>query len=115
MEYALAFLVGTAISWIGLIIVIPIAQRIAEFSLPPWLETLWKLAVIAGAGNLVAILLDPVHFFLSWVVGFVVFWWLMVKWFDVDFFGAVIIVVVSWVIRILLMALIMGALIGITS
>lgn len=44
MEYVLGFLIGTAVSWVSLLIVMPIAQRLAEFSMPPWPEALWKLA-----------------------------------------------------------------------
>jgi hypothetical protein len=62
-----------------------------------------------GRGNGISMALDPIHTFLSWVVGFIVFWTFMVKWFDVDFFGAVIIVFVSWAIRILLLGAIFTA------
>ena len=111
--YAIIFVLGTIISWISLIIVIPIARKMAEFSMPPWPETLWKLAIVSACGNAVAMGLDPINGFLSWIVGAIVFWTFMVKWFDVDFFGAVIIVVVSWFLRIvfggMLMAIILGA------
>ncbi len=110
MEYVLVFLIGTVITWVSLIIIIPIAQKLAEFSMPPWPETLWKLAVVAAAGNIISVALDPLHHLLSWAVGFVVFWALMVKWFDVDLFGAVIIVVVSWFLRLVLVGLFLGAL-----
>lgn len=104
MTYVIAFLVGTLISWISLLIVIPISRKLADFSMPPWPETLWKLAVVAASGNLLTIVLDPVHFVLGWVAGIVVFFVLMVKWFNVDFFGAVVIVVVSWIFRIVLIS-----------
>jgi len=109
MLYVIMFLVGTFISWVVLLIVVPIAQKLADFSMPPWPEALWKLAVVAGVINLVALLLDPVNWFLSWIVAAVLFWVLMVKWFDVDFFGATIIVVISWVVRIFLFGLVIAA------
>lgn len=114
MDYVLGFLIGTAVSWVSLLIIVPIAQRLAEFSMPPWPEALWKLAVIAAVANAISIALGPVHVWLSWIVGFVAFWWLMVKWFDVDLFGAVIIVVVSWFLRIFLVGAIVGALLAAT-
>lgn len=114
MVFVLTFIVGLVISWISLLIVIPIAQRMADFSLPPWPETLWKLAVVAAVVNALAVALDPVHFFLSWIVGAAAFWTLMYKWFDVDLFGAIIIVVVSWGLRILLLGFILGAVMAAT-
>ncbi len=111
MIYVIAFLVWTLISWISLLIVIPISRKLADFSMPPWPETLWKLAVVAASGNLLAIVLGPVHFVLGWIAGVVVFFIFMVKWFHVDLFGAVIIVVVSWVVRIALSCS-LGSLLG---
>ncbi len=102
MEYVLGFLILSLFSWVLLLIVVPVAQKLADFSMPPWPETLWKLAVVATAVNLVAIALDPVNAIVSWVVGAIVFFFLMVKWFDVDLFGAVIIVFVNWMVRIFL-------------
>ena len=108
--YSLVFVIGTAISWVTLLIVIPIAQKLADFSMPPWPETLWKLAVVAGAYNGVLLALTPVNIFLAWIAMAVVFFSLMVKWFDVDFFGAVIIVVVSAVVRFVANMLLAGLL-----
>ncbi len=108
MEYVLGFILGTILSWIGLLIVIPIAQKLADFSMPPWPEALWKLAVVAGAGNAVAVALGPINAWLSLIVGAVLFFVLMFKWFDIDFFGACVIVVATWVLRSVLMALLLG-------
>ena len=112
MKYLLVFVLGTIISWVALNVVIPIAQKLGDFSMPPWREMAWKLAVIAAAGNLVTIILDPVNVFLSWVVGVIVFWTFMVKWFQVDFFGGFMIVVVSWVLQIVLMTALGGVMAG---
>lgn len=102
MIYVIIFVLGTIISLISLLIVIPIARKIAEFSMPPWPEALWKLAVVSACGNAVAMGLNPISSFLSWIVGAAVFWTFMVKWFDVDFFGAIVIVIVSGFLRIML-------------
>ncbi|MDY7009618.1 MAG: hypothetical protein SVV80_02560 [Planctomycetota bacterium] len=110
MEYVIIFVLGSVISWISLMIVIPIAQKWAEFSMPPWPETMWKLAVVSACGNAVAMCLDPINGFLSWIVGAVVFWTFMVKWFDVDFFGAIVIVIISWVLRVVLGGVLIGIL-----
>jgi len=105
-----AFLVGTVISWITLLIVIPIAQKLADFGMPPLPQMLWMLAVVALAGNGVSTVLAFVSPFLGMVGGFVVFWTLMWKWFDLDLWGAVIIVLVTWVVRVFLFAAVMGSL-----
>jgi len=108
MEYAILFLLLTFVSGVSLLIVIPIAQKLADFSMPPWPETLWKLALVAAGVNAIGLALDPVNVFLSWIVGAVAFWTIMVKWFDVDLFGAMVIVVVSWVARIILGQILVG-------
>ncbi len=112
MVIALTFLIGTALSWVMLLIIIPIARKLADFSMPPWSQALWKLAVVAAVVNAIEIGLDPVNGWLSWIVSAIAFWVLMVKWFDVDFFGAVIIVVVTAVVRTLVITLLMALLVG---
>ena len=110
MGYVLLFLIGTAVSWVTLLIVIPVAQKLADFSMPPWSEMLWKLAVVAVAGSVVAAAVTPIHPWLSWIVGAIVFWVFMVKWFDIDLFAAIVIVVVSWVVRAFLETFVVMAL-----
>ena len=110
MFYVLVFLIGTIITWVTLLIVIPIAQKLADFGFPPWPETLWKLAVIAAGVNAASVALDPVHWLLATLVSAIVFFTFMVKWFQIDFFGAMIIVVVSLIVRSVLMIFAMGAL-----
>ena len=110
MYYALVFLLGTLISWVSLIIIIPIAQKMAEFSMPPWSETLWKLAAVSAAGNLVSLFIGPYSALGSWAVGGVVFWFLMWRWFDMDVFGAIVVTVISWVVRAILGMMLFGAL-----
>ena len=95
-----AFAVSSVVTWVTLLIVVPIAQKVAKFGFPPWPETLWKLAVIALAVNGVTVALGPISGFLGWLVGFIVFWVLMVKWFQVDLWGALIIVIVAWLLRL---------------
>ena len=105
-----AILVGTVISWITLLIVVPIAQKLADFGMPPFPQMLWMLAVVAVASNGASTVLALVNPLLGWAGGVIVFWTLMWKWFDLDLWGAVIIVVVSWVIRMFLLTAVMGLL-----
>ncbi|KKL79617.1 hypothetical protein LCGC14_2013040 [marine sediment metagenome] len=111
MIYAITVLLGTLIMWLSLLIIVPIAQKLADFAFPPWSEALWKLAVIAGVCNVASVALDLVHPWLALVVGAIIFWVFMVKWFQIDFFGAVIIVVVSWIARALVTGIVVGALV----
>ncbi len=108
MDIVLGLLLGTIVSWVVLLIVIPIAQKFADFSMPPWSEALWKLAVVAAAGSAVSIFLDPVNIWLSLLVGAGVFWIFMYKWFDIDMFGAMVIVFISSTLRSVIMIFMMG-------
>jgi len=110
MEIVLGTLIGAVGTWITLLIVVPIAGRIASFSFPGWGTAVWKLGVIALATNVLSTLVGSFNGTLGWIVAVVVFWVLMVKWFDVDFLGAVVIVVISWLVRIFLVGAIIAAL-----
>ena len=83
MEYVIAFFVYTAISWIFLMIVLPIARNIVDFSLPPMGELAWRAAVVAGAGAITDLVLSPISGILALVGGLVVFYGLMYKFFDI--------------------------------
>ena len=98
MDYIAAFLLGTLVSWVSLLVVLPLAQKFAEFGLPGWRQLLWQVALVAAIVNAVSVGLGPVNGILAWIASSVVFWILMVKWFAVDLFGAVIIVVVNMII-----------------
>jgi hypothetical protein len=40
MEIALVLLFGAAFSWVALVILIAVGQKLADLSVPPWPETL---------------------------------------------------------------------------
>jgi|GEM_PF-5853516 len=107
MEVA-AYGVGILGEWVVLMVVLPIAQRLADFALPGLIEMAWKLLVIIIASTLTSLGLGHVNGLLGTIGGLVVFWIGMVRVFDVDFFGAVIIVVirffVNWLIAVALIA-----------
>ena len=107
--FLLSFVIATAISWVLLLIIIPIAQKVSQFSMPPWGEALWKLAVVAAASNAAAVAANPLHWFLGTVAGAVVFFVLMHKWFDVDLFDAIVITAVSWIVRQVVFMALIGA------
>lgn len=104
-----AVLIGTLGMWITLLVVVPIAGRIASFSFPGWGPALWKLGVIALAVNVLSAIIGEFNGTLAWIAAVVVFWVLMVKWFDVDLLGAVVIVAVSWLVRMFVTATIIAA------
>ena len=110
MTALLALLIGSAVEWLILCAVVPLAQRLADFSLPPPLEMAWKLFLIVLATNLVSYgvgtgLGVPL---LGSIVGLVVFWAGIVKVFEVDLFGAVIIIVVRFFVNMFLIAAIVA-------
>jgi hypothetical protein len=111
MNFVLAIILGTIIGWVVLIVVVPIAEKITrEVSMPPWPEMAWKFAVVALTNNAISVLLSPVNSFLAWIVAVIVFWVLMVKWFQVSFLAAVVMCVVSFVLNVALRLLVLGAL-----
>lgn len=110
MDILLAFAIGFAIQWGILVILILIGQNIADLDVPPFPEMLWKTAIIVAASSAVTTVLDLVQPILGWLGGLVIFWILMVKWFKVDFFGAVVLVVLSFLLRVVLLGLLLGAL-----
>jgi len=114
MEIYIFVLLGMLFSWVSLVILIAIGQNIADLGVPPWPETLWKLAVIAIVPDLLIIFL-PLNVILLNLIVVVVFWTFMVKWFQVDFLGAVILSVLSWFIRFAMLAAIAGVIQGISA
>lgn len=112
MGYVVLFAAGTVVTWLTLLVVLPIAQKLADFGLPGWRDLLWQLAVVAVVVNGVSLALAPFSGILSWLASSVVFWVMMVKWFDVDLFGAVVIVAVNIVIGIIARVVLVAVLVG---
>ena len=104
----IAIIVGSLFNWAVLMIMIPVASRIAGFSFPGLKESAWKLAVVVLATNLIAFALSPVIGMWAAIVNLVIFWTAMVKWFDVDLIGAVVIVVLSFLVNMAMGMVIVG-------
>lgn len=115
LVYGVAFIAFTIASWVVLLLAIPIAQKLAQFSMPLWPEALWKLAVIAGATNAASMALAPINFWLAAIAGTAVMWVLLAKWFDVDFFGMMVVVFVTMVVRSFVAAFAAGTLAALLS
>jgi len=110
MGLILALVVGSLIEWVILLIVIPIAQRLADFSTPAPVETAWKLLVIVLLKNVIGFGIgDVAGWFFGRVAGIVVFWGGLKKVFDIDLFGAGIIIVVSFLVQTFLITILMAA------
>ncbi|MBU0717722.1 MAG: hypothetical protein KJ749_05685 [Planctomycetes bacterium] len=113
MEMLIGLGVGSGIEWVVLLIVIPIAQRLADFSMPGTVEMAWKLLIIVLLKNLISLGVGEVAGGLvGSLAGAIVFWVGLWKVFDLDFFGAVIIVVVSWFVQWFLIGAIVGAMLA---
>ncbi len=110
MDFVVPLLVGSLLEWVVLMVVLPIAQRLADFSMPGLGETAWKLFAIVLAKNLVAIVAAmAVGGLVGSLAGVVVFWIGMVKVFEVDFFGAVVIVIISWAVQFFVVTAVFAA------
>lgn len=112
MEFVLAILVGAVVSWVGLMIVVPIAGKWVGFGIPSLGQFAWKLAVIVLAASLVYTLLAPVQWFVSLAASFLVIWLLMWRWFDADLMGVVLTLVLWWILRMWVGTAILAALAG---
>ncbi len=110
MTVLLALLVGSAVEWLILCVVVPLAQRLADFSLPPPLEMAWKLLIIVLAANLISYGVGAGlgSSFVGNIAALTVFWVGMVKVFEVDAFGAMIIIVVRFIVQMFLVGAIVA-------
>jgi len=93
------FLVACVLTWVMLLAVVWVAQKLADFSLPPWSETLWKLAVISLAMNGPMMFTGFAFLLMGWMVGFVILWILLAKWLDMGGFGLALILIMSVILR----------------
>lgn len=114
MELIGPLLLYAFLNWLGLMIVIPIAGRLAGFGFPGFKEAAGKLAALVIVTLGVQFYLGPsIGLFGVVVLNLIIFWTAMVKWFDVDLFGAGVIValnlVVSYALRFALAAAAMSA------
>ena len=98
MEYLALWLIASLILWLVLLLALLITSRIADFSLPPVGPFLGKAATVAAGVTAVAVGLDFVSGFLSWIVAMALFFGLLVKLFDMDLWGAVAVVIATWVL-----------------
>ena len=108
--FIVSLLVSTVSTWVTLSIVIPIAQKFAEFSMPPWREAWWKLGIIAFAVCAVELPISLyIHPMLAWPVGVAVLWGFLAKWFDVDGFGLWVVIGVNFIVNIVVSSYLLAA------
>jgi len=98
VEYVALWLIGSLILWLLLLLALLIASRIADFSLPPVGAFLGKAAIVAAGVTGAAVGLDVVSGFVSWIVAMALFFGLLIKLFDMDLWGAVAVVIATWVL-----------------
>jgi len=95
MEIAL----GILITWVLLMVIIPIAQKLGDFELPPMAERAWKLAIMAAALAVASALLGDTFFLIPFIVQFVITWTCMHFFFDADLFGVGMVYFVSMIVN----------------
>jgi len=98
VEYLALWLIGSFILWLLLLLALLSASRIADFSLPPVGPFLGKAAIVAAGVTGAGVGLDFVSGFLSWIVAMALFFGLLIKLFDMDLWGAVAVVIATWVL-----------------
>ena len=84
MELIALFALNALIQWAVLMIVIPIAGRVAGFGFPGPKEAGWRLATLVVVTSVVSIALGSVTHLGVGLTNAIIFWVAMVKWFDVD-------------------------------
>ena len=113
MDVIAELVVGSAIEWLILLVVIPIAQRLADFSMPPALEMAKKLFIIVLLKSIIGMGIAMIlGGFPGSIAAAIVLWTGLVKLLDLDFFGAIMIVVVSFVLRSFVLSALLALIIG---
>lgn len=97
MALVIAYGIISLLEWMLLLVVIPIAQRLADFDLPPAFEMAWKLLLIVIIQNGVGWCAYEISqlWFVELLAGGLAFWIGMWRVFRLDVFGAVVIMVIS--------------------
>jgi hypothetical protein len=93
--------VNIILEWALGVIIMPIAPKACGLLLAPLPERAWRLLVIVVLTVAMSTGLGFINGFLGWLAGLIVFWAGIIKVFDIDLFGAIIIVVVRLVISCL--------------
>ena len=102
-------LIGSGIEVVVLLVVIPIAQKLADFSMPGFGEMVWKLALVVVLKNIVGAGVGmAAGGFAGSIGGAIVFWGGLWKIFDLDIFGAITIVVISWFLQMFVVTALLG-------
>jgi hypothetical protein len=111
-EVVALFVVDLLVSWILLMIAVPIASRLADSGMPSLKDAAWQLLAALAASRLTALLLALLHPWVGWLGGLIVFIALLVKWFQIDFFGAVVLYVVLLLTQIFILGFVTAMLVG---
>jgi hypothetical protein len=112
MEYVLEWFIQVVIGWVGLLVTMLVAQRIADFSMPPLRDFLWKAAIVVAIVSAISIGLNLINGWVSFVATLIVFIGLMEKLFDLDFWQITAIVLVNRVLVFLVYMAILAAVIA---
>lgn len=97
MALIIAYGIISLLEWMLLLVVVPIAQRLADFDLPPAFEMAWKLLLIVVIKNYVGLATSEMTqlFIVELLAAGLAFWIGMWRVFRLDVFGAVVIMVIS--------------------
>lgn len=95
-------LLSFGMAWLAYMLVIPLGASLGDYEVPPLGELAWKVALLVVGTVGVEILLGLVWGPLGFIAGIALFFWALVAWFDVDFFGAMVIAIGGRVMKVLL-------------
>jgi len=99
MEYVVFWLIGSAISWVLLVVAMFLAHRFAAMSLPPLGPFLGKTAGVVLISNALALALEPFLWIGGTLIAFGTFCLMMMKLFDLEFWQLMVIAITTWLLR----------------
>ena len=111
MVFELQVAFATALLWVSFMIVMTLTAKVLDFGLPVLTETMWKLAVLAFCVSVADVIL-PIGGLFGFLVTTTVFLVGASKWFEMEFYQAALVTVLSRIVQIAIFVRLMSALAG---
>lgn len=101
----MVFFLLTGVSWLSLLVILPVAQAFGSMCLPTWPDRIWRTGIVACAGTWAGMVAGMVHWALAPFACALVLWSLMRRWFDMDAYALVVTAILSWTLQALVFLL----------
>ena len=111
MVFELQVAFATALLWVSFMIVMTLTAKVLDFGLPVLTDTMWKLAILAFCVTVADFIL-PFGCLLNYIVTTLIFLAGASKWFEMEFYQAALVTVLSRIVQIAIFVRLMSALAG---